>query len=270
MSEIIKLKVVDNDESIKLKHDDIEEVTKIIEVPIPSTDVDSIISRSITSLTTGVTSIESYALSFCSQLTSVYGENVESIAQSAFAYDNKLTSIHFPNLRIIGNYAFRRCPLTKEVTFDKLEKLGSDNFGDSIIEIFNAPILTKLESNFSRSKLQFINAPKVQILGTYAFHECYTLKQAIFPECTEAGDHAFYSCSAATTIDLGKPTFVGNEAFTYVKGDVYIRTPTLCVMKGPTKYFKGRFFVPSNLVDEYKAATNWSDWADSIFAIEEE
>lgn len=269
MSEVIKLKVVDNDERIKLKPDEIEEVTKIIEVPTPSADMDKLVDRSITSLTTGATSIESYALSFCKQLTSVYGENVESIAQSAFAYDSKLASIYLPKLRIIGNYAFRGCPLTKEVTFDKLEKLGSDNFDDSIIEIFNAPILTKLESNFSRSKLQFINAPKVQILGTYAFHECYTLKQATFPECTEAGDHAFYSCSSATVIDLGKPTFVGNEAFTYVTGDVYIRTPALCVMKGPTKNFKGRFFVPAVLVDEYKAATNWSDWADRIFAIEE-
>ena len=70
-------------------------------------------------------------------------------------------------------------------------------------------------------------------------------------------------------IDLGKPTFVGNEAFNYVNGDVYIRTPTLCAMKGPTKNFKGRFLVPAMLVDEYKAATNWSDWADQIFAIEE-
>lgn len=270
MSDIIKLKVTENEEKIKVKPDAVEEVIKIIEVPIPSADIDNIIDRSITSVTTAVTSIESYALSFCRQLTSVHGENVESLAQSAFAYDYKLTEVYLPKLRIIGNYAFRGCPLTKEVTFDKLEKLGSANFDDSIIEIFNAPILTKLESNFSRSKLQFINAPKVQILGTYAFHECYTLKQATFPECTEAGDHAFYSCSAATVIDLGKPTSVGNEAFTYVTGDVYIRTPTLCVMKGPTKYFKGRFLVPAALVDEYKTAENWSDWADRIFAIEEE
>ena len=267
MSEIIKLKVVDNDSNLKLKTDEIEEVTKIIEVPIPSTDIDKVLDRSVDTIMTAATSIESYALAFCRQLTSVYGENVETLAQSAFAYDYKLTEVCLPNLKKIGSYAFRDCPLTKEITFKCVEQIGSDNFKNSLIEVFNAPELLKLESNFSRGNLRIINAPKLQILGTYAFHECYKLEQAIFPECIQAGNHAFYSCSSATIIDLGKPTSIGNEAFNYVKADVYIRTPTLCTLQGPTEYFNGRFLVPAELVDVYKAAPNWSDWSDKIFAI---
>ena len=45
MSEIIKLKVVDNDSNLKLKTDEIEEVTKIIEVPIPSEDMDKLVDE---------------------------------------------------------------------------------------------------------------------------------------------------------------------------------------------------------------------------------
>ena len=125
-------------------------------------------------------------------------------------------------------------------------------------------------SNFNRSKLRIINAPKLQRLSYGVFQECYTLEQAILPECTYLEDRVFYSCSKATIIDLGKVTTMGEKVFNYVTGDVYIRTPTICQMKGPTQHFKGRFLVPVTLVDEYKTAENWSDWADQIFAIEEE
>ena len=101
--------------------------------------------------------------------------------------------------------------------------------------------------------------------------EAYCLKRAIFKNCRSVGKEGFYSCGDDTTIiDLGHPETIGAEAFDYVRGDVYIRTPTLCTMTGPTKYFNGRFLVPGNLVESYKAAKNWSDWADKIFAIGEE
>ena len=271
MSDVIKLKVVDNNENIKLKHDEVEEVTKIIEVPIPSADIDKLVDRSITELVTGVTKIGQYALANSLNLTTASGENVETIDTRAFYYCRKLTEINFPNVVTINDSAFYNCPLTKDLTFNKLVTVGYSSFNSTKIETFNAPELLTIDgSAFRDTPLKHINAPKVTSIGSYAFNSCLSLLEAIFPEVTYIDDSAFYNCNKATIIDLGKPTYIGSQAFNYVTGDVYIRTPTVCKMASATKYFKGKFLVPAELVDEYKAATNWSDWSDKIFAIEEE
>lgn len=271
MGEVIKLKVVDNNESIKLKHDEVEEVTKIIEVPIPSADMDKLVDRSITELVTGVTKIGQYALANSLNLTTASGENVETIDTRAFYYCRKLTEINFPNVVTIKDNAFYNCPLTKELTFTKLVTASYSSFNSTKIEIFNAPELLTIEGSvFRETPLKHINAPKVTSIGSYAFNSCLSLLEAVFPEVTYIDDSAFYNCSKAVVIDLGKPTYIGSQVFNYVTGDVYIRTTTMCKMVGAIKYFKGRFFVPAELVDEYKVATNWSDWADKIFAIGEE
>lgn len=271
MADIIKLKVSDNDTVVKPKVDNVEEVIKVIEVPIAAESVDRILDRSVTEITTDTTKIGRYALAYCDKLVTVNGPNVETLAENAFYYCTNLKNINMPNIKELGNRSLYECALQQEMTFPNLEVLRDGNFEYSNVEILNTPKLTTIKGrNFYRSKLQELKAPLLETLPEYFMEEAHYLKRAVFENCTSVGKEGFYSCGDSTTvIDLGHPETIGAEAFNYVRGDVYIRTPTLCAMTGPTKYFSGRFLVPANLVDAYKAAENWSDWADKIFAIEE-
>ena len=74
---------------------------------------------------------------------------------------------------------------------------------------------------------------------------------------TSIGTYAFYSCSALVTVILRYTdavcTLAGTNAFTST----------------PIASGTGYIYVPSALIDSYKAATNWSTYADQIRAIED-
>lgn len=270
MTDVIRLKVSDNDLVVKPEVDTVEEVIKEIEVPIPAEDVDKVLDRSITEITTNATTIGMYALAYCNKLTSIKGDNVRVLKPNALYYCESLTSLDLPNLQELQPNSLYECPLQKTMVFPELLILNNANFQYAVTETIIAPKLTTVKGrNFYRSKVKDFNAPLIEVLPDYFMQEAFRMNKAVFPNCTEVGNYAFSSCGA-TLIDLGKPTQIGSNAFNYVKGDVYIRTPTVCKMAGATTNFNGRFFVPSELVDQYKVADNWSTWANQIFAIEEE
>lgn len=88
-----------------------------------------------------------------------------------------------------------------------------------------------------------------------SFYNCTKLEKIDFDVLEEMKDADFYKCSALTA--------------------VIIRSPAVCTMSD-SKAFKstpiesgtGYIYVPAALVDSYKAATNWSAYADQIRAIE--
>lgn len=94
----------------------------------------------------------------------------------------------------------------------------------------------------------------VMISGSFA--GCSNLAKIDFDVLEEMQDSDFYGCSALTT--------------------VIIRSPAVCTMSDsnafkstPIESGTGYVYVPAALVDSYKAATNWSVYADQIRAIED-
>ena len=72
-------------------------------------DIDALIERSITEISSNVTSIGTYAFSGCLQLTAADFPVATSIGNSAFRNCSKLTAADFPAATSIGSYAFRDC-----------------------------------------------------------------------------------------------------------------------------------------------------------------
>ena len=124
------------------------------------------------------------------------------------------------------------------------------------------------------SGLTSITIPNgVTSIGWNAFWSCFDLARVIIPNSvTNIGDWAFRSCSYLTSITIpDSVTSIGEGAFSYCTGltevdfstctdiptlessNVFDNTPDNLVIK-----------VPSALVDEWKAATNWSTYADKI------
>ena len=78
------------------------------------------------------------------------------------------------------------------------------------------------------------------------------MKEIFLPAVTSIGNNAFKSCSALTKLVLGNTEQVatlGTAAF--YEAD------------------KAIVYVPDELVDAYKSATNWSAYADRIKGIRE-
>ena len=95
---------------------------------------------------------------------------------------------------------------------------------------------------------------------------------------TSVGGYAFYGCSNLTTVDLPLVTSVGSYAFYNCKAltTVILRYETRCTLSDvkafnstPIKSGTGYIYVPSALVDSYKADSKWSTYANQFRALED-
>ena len=93
----------------------------------------------------------------------------------------------------------------------------------------------------------------VTSIGAYAFGSCYSLSSVSIPQgVTSIGTNMFGYCYGMAIYDFTKhtsvPTLVNTNAFSSIPSD--------CVIK-----------VSASLLEEWKAATNWSTYADKIVGV---
>lgn len=145
----------------------------------------------------------------------------------------------------------------------------------------NFPKATSIgESAFTGSdKLQSVNAPNASTIGASAFSGCYKLRSINLPAAKSVLNHTFSSCYKLTTADFTSPERIDEYAFS---GDqrlysLVLRGETVPTLKNTSDVFSGTpiasgtgyIYVPAALVDTYKAATNWSTYANQFRALED-
>lgn len=127
-------------------------------------------------------------------------------------------------------------------------------------------------------KLTTINLPEVTSLGQSAFSNCLALKELTLPKVTSLASQTFLSCTALEKVDLPAVTSIADSAFFYDSNleTVILRSTTMAPLAHTSAFSNsgisaktGYIYVPSALVDSYKAATNWSTYASQIRAIED-
>ena len=209
----------------------------------------------------GVTSIGSFAFNNCSSLASItIPDGVTSIEASPFGSCYSLASITIPDgVTSIKASAFGSCYSLASITipdgvtsiegpvFVRCSSLASITIPDGVTSIG--------ESAFDRcSSLASITIPDgVTSIGESAFDSCYSLASITIPDgVTSIGDYAFYSCFGAAFYDFTACTTVPTLAST----DTFPNIPSDCQIR-----------VPAALVDAWKAATNWSTYADHIVGV---
>lgn len=166
-----------------------------------------------------------------------YNDRVTSIRGYAFYYNKNIVKIDFPLVTEVGGNAFADC--------------------DALLEI-NLPLLNKT--------------------GLNTFYGCDSLKTVYFPSLTKASASDFSSCKALETAIFEKlksvptGTFAGCDVLTAL----ILKTETVCSLAStnafnntPIANGTGFVYVPDNLVDSYKTATNWVTYADQIKGISE-
>ncbi len=209
------------------------------------------------------------------------GDNIE-FAAYAFAYCRSLQSINLPSsLAALKNYMFDNCVslrfivIPKDITvimaycFKENYSLKGCSLPKGIITFSNYAFrtCTTLNNLYFPNSITNINQSafrgcaclsKIIIpvnfnsMDSYALSECPNLVEIIFQgSIASIPIYAFNSDYAAKLYDFSHctvvPTLANTNAFASIMDDCEIR-------------------VPASLLDEWKAATNWSTYADHIVA----
>lgn len=120
------------------------------------------------------------------------------------------------------------------------------------------------------------NVGEAFAIGQYAFYRCSNLTLVVASDAIGIGGSAFCYCSALVSVDINGGTSIGAFAFSDCSSltTLTIRNTSKVSPLGNVNVFNGcgaltRIYVPASLVSSYKSATNWSAFADKIYAIEE-
>lgn len=168
-------------------------------------------------------------------LLEISDDSVTYIGRFAF-YRSSVRRVSFPNATRIETGAFVLC--------DGLQSLDLPN-----VVTVEAGATDEMEmSGFGELYL-----PKAKTIGDGAFASCQGLGRVELPCVESIGDGAFYMAFNLYEVIIGTPSVcqLGSDAF-----------DEMAIWGGL------QIFVPANLVDAYKSATNWSAFADVIMPIE--
>jgi hypothetical protein len=123
-----------------------------------------------------------------------------------------------------------------------------------------------------------VDFPNVTTIGGSAFYNCNSLTSVDFPNVTSIDGYAFQKCYALTSVSLSNVTTIYGGAFMSCSAltTLIIRSTEQCYLRNSNAFSStpiasgtGYIYVPAALIDQYKAATNWSTYASQFRAIED-
>ena len=226
-----------------------------------------------------LTSIGEYAFISCTNLTNITLPNqLLSIGENAFINCSGLVSINIPSsVESIEAYAFMNCTSLNGVSFEEdssLTEIKANTFyGCTSLTSIDLPEGIESIGGFAfyNSGLTEISIPdSVKTIGAQAFLQCANLEAVTFGANSELATiktHAFYSCTALTTIAIPKNTAtIEDFAFT---SSTNLSSVTVLATTPPelgSNVFAGTDLstikVPTGTADAY--SNSWSSYASFI------
>lgn len=187
-------------------------------------------------------------------ISGTYSNNrITTVGVCAFLGSFNLTAIDLPNVTQLKRNAFETCKSLQTINLPKVTEFDGDVFTNSAIQQADFPLVTTIGSGCFRQarSLTSANLPLITTLPAYAFRES-TIQTADFAAVTNINRTAFTDCKSLETL--------------------IIRTPSVCVISDISVALRGSkiaagtgyIYVPDNLVDSYKTATNWVTLANQI------
>lgn len=160
---------------------------------------------------------------------------------------------------------------------------GGDDLLDALIEgtvtdvTSNASVVRS--SAFSNMEsIVSATLPNATSIGSSAFMSCTNLATVSVPKVETVAGSAFYGCSKLAQIDLAQAESIASQTFRTcgaLKAVILRRTDSACTLGSsafggtPIASGTGYIYVPSALIDTYKAASNWSAYAAQFRALED-
>lgn len=205
-------------------------------------ELDSLITREISGAYTNdrVTQIGEYAFANCTEITDINLPNVINISYNSFHGCTKLKAISLPHCQVAGGNSFYGCSNLEAVSLPSCHTLGTGALGS----VF-----------WGCSKLSQVSLPLVTTIMSFTFRDTVIQK-----------------------IDFLSVNNIESSAFIYARqlDTLILRNSNVCVLKNINAFDStkiaagtGYIYVPDNLVDSYKIATNWVTFANQIKPISE-
>lgn len=178
---------------------------------------------------------------------------------------------------------------TTELVSDKITHLNP-NLSDGVTVVDLPECTTTATAVFSgNGSLREIVLPKLLYTTVQWVLRCSNLTKIDIPACTSIDNYGFYGCSKLERLDLPSVTrFSGQRWFNDCKllTKLILRAPSVATLassdtgfsstpiapSGSTSgvaYGTGYIYVPDDLVDSYKVATNWAAYADRFRPLSE-
>lgn len=182
-------------------------------------------------------------------------DRITKVGYGSFYEDTALTGFDAPNVTKVVDYAFRGC--------------------SNLVSV-NMPLITSAGvSAFYQIAVENIYFPELTTMGTYTFGGSSKNKTINLPKLKIVQSNGFRQNTGCTKIDLGACTNIYATGFYNMSGlvDLIIRTSSVCTLAN-INAFSGcssleSIWVPDDLVDSYKTATNWSTYADKFKPLSE-
>lgn len=243
---------------------------------------------------------------YCTNLARINLEKIETIGGNAFYNCTSLSfeNLQLPNLTSLGQNAFYGVKIKKISDLGKITTLptasrNTQNFGDKSVleEVVLPETVTALEGYvfYNYTSLRTINLENVTFNGHYHFINCTSLEgDLILSSAMRIGGDSFRGCkkitsvvadniqtvdfspfkdcSALKTIVLGNSLTAIGSQFAQASGlnTLIIKAATPPTLTGAS-WFPSQtlIYVPDESVEVYRAATNWSIYADRIKPLSE-
>lgn len=249
-----------------------------------------------------VTTVSNAVFRYCTGLISAIFAELSSLGQYMFADCTSLENISFPSLTLAQDYAFQNCTSLQTVTFtNTMTKLSEYMFkGCTGLQTITAPGLTRLEQHCldGCTSLNIVDFSNVTYVGDFSFNNCTGITSISLPEATSIGSYAFDSvpCGVISLpkvtnlsnyitrgngpagLDITNKLTFGSTTFknSYNLKHLILRSNQMCTLSSsscfnetPIGIYCGYIYVPADLVETYKTATNWSNFANNIVPITE-
>lgn len=240
-----------------------------------------------------VTSVGEYAFYWCSKLSNIELPAMESVGPYAFYECNILYNVELSHVQTIGKYAFYDCRASSIIApvATRIENNAFQGANGRISHV-DVPNATFIGSNAFNNctKLETVNAPNAAEIGENAFGYCQKLQSITLPSLINVSRDMFRSCNILRTVDLEVANAIQDYAFEqcFSLTSLILRSETICYLRNEAVFNQcyhllgtvnatynpngdkdGYIYVPDNLVEDYKVATNWSAFASQIKPISE-
>lgn len=169
------------------------------------------------------------------QLTDYTNDRITRLRDSALRATDNMTSVSFANVLVIGKESLAYNEALTSINLPACTDAGEAAF-------------------FENYELTEVNLPNLENIGLMGFMNCFALEEIELPSITDIPTQCFFDCKSLTSLILSSPTMT-----TLGATNAFTGTP---IASG-----EGYIYVPAELVDTYKSATNWQTYANQIVAI---
>lgn len=207
--------------------------------------------------------LPNYAFSGCNHIEEIEMPLITKLPDSCFqdCLETDFSKMDFSNIKIIEEDCFYGCKGLIEIDLSNVQSMEDDIFENCInLQRVTYPALLYYVRHRCFNgciSLQNFDFSNIKLVEYEAFRNCTSLNKVILPVIQTLEYGCFYGCSNLNTVIIQQ-----NASICDLEDiDAFSETP---IANG-----EGFIYVPDELLEDYRAATNWSTYAEQIKPLSE-